>query len=356
MPDISFQIRLITPTFNFGANKSPDSTGLRATSLRGLWRFWARAIIAGTLSPPCSEKLHILEDGLFGGTEPPFKTFRLRLETDGYLLTGEYRPVPHHTPPVWSAWKPANVIQAQITLNQGLSSFKQKLVHQGEYQQADKIPEWNDPSKKALLSVLWLWGNLGGTGIRSRRGFGSVALRPLEGQRDPFEDAGLPPCCETFESVEALSRHLRDGIEKSFDLVRDWIHAWRGFPVNTGLEAHRSSYGEMYVLSSLSQVFVTGSAPVSDLGSLDSSPNGLLKNIGDKPKVPDETGSERNPRLASPMIVRVHQVKNSEGKMGYCPVLTWSPWTDTKVGPGGNTNWLKKLGIKDSLGGDSIYG
>jgi len=359
MPDISFQIKLITPTFNFGAkDREPDSTGLRATSLRGLWRFWARAIIAGALSPSSSDKLRILEDGLFGGTEPPFKTLRLRLVTDGYLSREQYRPVPHKEPPwSWLGWDPENVVKAHITLNQGLSSFKQKLLDQCESGQASKIPEWNAPSRKALLSVLWLWGNLGGTGIRSRRGFGSVALGTSEGQQDPFEEAGLPSCCETFESVEALSKHLKDGIEKSFDLVRDWINNWTTFPVKAGLETHRSLHRnrDMYELSSLAQVFVSNTEPSCDLGSRDDAPTGLLWTIGDKPEVRDETGSA-NPRLASPMIVRVHQVKNSEAIIGYCPVLTWSPQTNTAAQrPGGNANWLRALGIETSLGGDSIY-
>ncbi len=46
---ISFQIECVSPTLNLGAEKQPEYEIFRAPSLRGCWRFWARAAIAGAL-------------------------------------------------------------------------------------------------------------------------------------------------------------------------------------------------------------------------------------------------------------------------------------------------------------------
>jgi CRISPR type III-B/RAMP module RAMP protein Cmr1 len=315
---IAFQIECVSPTINLGADKQPEHEIFRAASLRGCWRFWARAAIAGTLEKPDIDTLRLLEDSLFGSVEPPFQAFRLRVDRCNSPTKDSFLILPHKHQGKQAGFSPDSTAEVRISLNQTV---------------------WNDQARKALLAVIWLWGNLGGIGTRSRRGFGSVALLPDENGYDSFAAAGLPKCCETFASRNALVEHLQNGIKQSFKLIREWMAA-RGYADALKKQDHlyqkRSVNEDMFALSSLAQVFV---------GEMFQSCNDLLRIIADKKAIADETGSAVPHRLASPMIVRIHRCAE-----GFIPVLTWSPIDTEKLKIAedkGNGPWLKeKLHIR----------
>ncbi|HSN24074.1 MAG TPA: type III-B CRISPR module RAMP protein Cmr1 [Methylomicrobium sp.] len=343
---IAFQIECVSPTLNLGADKQPEDEIFRAASLRGCWRFWARAAIAGILEKPDPNTLRLLENALFGGVEPAFQTFRMRVSPSANNpspSTKQFALLSHKPLQKDQAWKTANISTSRanvsLSFNHGLAAYKKTL----KPEEADKVPIWDDSAENALLAVIWLWGNLGGIGTRSRRGFGSVALLPDENGNDAFAAAGLPKCCETFASRNALVEYLQEGIDKSFQIIREWIAM--KYRTKKSLDQNRSANNEMFILSSLAQVFVS---------EMFQSCNDLLRIIADKKAVADETGSAVPHRLASPMIVRIHRCAE-----GFIPVLTWSP-IDTKklkiAEDKGNGPWLKeKLHIDTSLQGDSIY-
>ncbi len=319
---IAFQIECVSPTLNLGAEKQPEHEIFRAASLRGCWRFWARAAIAGTLEKPNPDTLRLLENSLFGSVEPPFQAFRLRVDRCNSPTKDSFLILPHKHQGKQAGFSPDSTAEVRLSLNQTV---------------------WNDQARKALLAVIWLWGNLGGIGTRSRRGFGSVALLPDENGYDSFAAAGLPKCCETFASRNALVEHLQTGIACAFQIIREWISA-KDCP-NQALQPSRSANKDMFTISSLAQVFI---------GEMFQSCNDLLIIIADKKAIADETGSAVPHRLASPMIVRIHRCAE-----GFIPVLTWSPIDTKKIKIAedkGNGPWLKeKLYIDTSLQGDSLY-
>jgi CRISPR type III-B/RAMP module RAMP protein Cmr1 len=370
MPEsLAFQIECISPTLNLGAEdaekkKYPEDEIFRATSLRGCWRFWARAAIVGAMEKPCSDTLRLLENSLFGSTEPAFQTFRMRvIPSEDNPSKKQFAILPHKPLRTEQAWKEANSPLSRATVllsfNHGLAAYKKSL----KPEEADKVPIWDEAAKNALLAVIWLWGNLGGIGTRSRRGFGSVALLADSEDKDPFAAAGLPRCRNSFSDRAALIEHLQSGITCAFQIIREWVKAREHsldllhkprieqFRAGVGakdfsplLSPNRSADKDMFVFNSLAQVFV---------GNMFQSCNDLLEIIADKNAIADETGSAI-PRRASPMIVRIHRCAED-----FVPVLTWSP-IDTKklkiAKDKGNGPWLEnKMGFDKPLHGDSIY-
>jgi CRISPR type III-B/RAMP module RAMP protein Cmr1 len=347
LESLAFQIECVSPTLNLGAKYSqggkehqqPEDEIFRATSLRGCWRFWARAVIVGAMEKPCSDTLRLLENSLFGSTEPAFQTFRMRVIPCGFPKEDSFLLLPHKHKGKQEGFSPGSRAEVRINLNQTL---------------------WDESAKNALLAVIWLWGNLGGIGTRSRRGFGSVALLPDTDNKDPFE---IKYCRRSFENREKLVEHLKTGIEKSFQSIQEWVkarehsldllHKPRIEQCRAGVGAkdfspllshNRSADKDMFVFNSLAQVFV---------GNMFQSCNDLLKIIADKKAIADETGSAI-PRRASPMIVRIHRCAE-----GFIPVLTWSPINTKKLKIAkdkGNGPWLEnKMGFDKPLHGDSIY-
>lgn len=322
---ITFQVQCVSPTLNLGANKHPEHEIFRAPSLRGCWRFWARAAIAGAMEKPCSATLRRLEDSLFGSTEPAFQAFRLRVIPCNSPKKDSFLILPHKHQGKQTGFSPGSTAEVRISLHQKI---------------------WSDQARNALLAVIWLWDNLGGIGTRSRRGFGSVVLLPDADGKDALKAAGLPECCDSFASRNALIEHLQTGIEQSFQLIREWIAA-QGCAAKL-LQPTRSANKDMFVLNSLAQIFV--GTEHATLGAEPAKTAGLLQHISDKKVMSEESGSA-SPRLASPMLVRIHQCAE-----GCVPVLTWSPRNKTTIAKAaGNGPWLKDLGFDMPLQGNSIH-
>lgn len=365
--EISFRIRCLSPTFNYGSEKRPDATGLRATSIRGLWRFWARAVIAGILSNPESKYIRILENGLFGSIDPPFRTFRMRLtalpsdrcQADYFILPHKQqhlrRGVPDEMQRTKKGVPPGREVEISLVFNQSLVAFK-KSLEATKPSQAAKVPIWNDTAQKALLSVIWLWSNLGGIGIRSRRGFGATELLPDTDGNDPFSLATLPICKNKIYDTNSLRSHLECGILKSFDLIKTWINSW-DYATKSKIKDRREASPDMFKLSGLDQIFLSTNT-FDQLGAEPSAHDGVLKVISDKPVIDEETGYvdfENKRRLASPMIVTLHSI-TEDGQRKYIPVLTWSPRFNLRIDKTtGNGPWLQSLGFDKSLAGESIY-
>lgn len=309
---ISFQIECVSPTLNLGADKQPEDEIFRAASLRGCWRFWARAAIAGILEKPDPNTLRLLENFLFGSVEPAFQTFRMRVSPCNSL------PYSKGKQTGFSTGSRAKVL---LSFNQGLAAYKESLKSKPE--KASKVPIWDESAKNALLAVIWLWGNLGGIGSHSRRGFGSVALLPHNEQHNHFHEAGLPLRSVNFLNQGELDKHIKDGIQRSFQLIKEWkeeLSSKHPLPNLCWNKANEKM--DMFILDSFSCVFV-GKHPVIL--------NDLKKEMRDEPD----------------KIVRVHQCDAA-----YFPVLAWSKNIEKIIS---NRPWIDKLGFDKSLSGNSIY-
>lgn len=169
MPTLSLQLETVSPLFLYGANQQQPE--LRAASVRGQLRYWARAIWGARNATIADVRKH--ETALFGSTEQgsPF-TFRVR-EVEG-------NPIKKH-------------IYDEIPM----------LPHKGKNPNRRGIGEtaqfwldivsrptlaFDDPLWLEMRNVVSVWLLLGGLGMRSRRingGFDLVNYEPFEENMKP---------------------------------------------------------------------------------------------------------------------------------------------------------------------------
>lgn len=143
MNSVTFECEIITPMFLAGADeKTPE---LRPPSIKGMMRFWWRAI----KGEEDIKKLGKEEGALFGSNNEKIgkSKFLIRIIANN-LMTNDFSPVPHSTKTF--KFKGFNIRQTY------------SIVLSGK----DNITNF-----KAICELSML---LGGLGKRSRRGFGSV--------------------------------------------------------------------------------------------------------------------------------------------------------------------------------------
>lgn len=139
---IKFECESITPMFMYGADGSTPE--LRPASIKGVLRFWWRAI-HGNLS---LKELHEKEGEIFGSTKRK-SSFTIRVVEN--LECGDFQYLPHKSDSTKKAFSPNQTFQV-IFSGQNLELIKDLFI----------------------LST-----TLGGFGQRSRRGFGSVAITKI---------------------------------------------------------------------------------------------------------------------------------------------------------------------------------
>jgi CRISPR-associated protein Cmr1 len=151
-----FEVEIVTPLFLGGAD--PQKAELRAPSIKGALRFWWRA-----LYPQFSlAELREMESKNFGDAGDSKKSFgksrvRIQLAKDLAFENIRYNPVPHK-----------NV------------NFKFPCLSVGR---TFELKVYGD---EKIFDLFKLVSILGGFGKRSRRGFGSVMIRNINGKTFNF--------------------------------------------------------------------------------------------------------------------------------------------------------------------------
>lgn len=184
-------LEAITPLFLGGA----DPAGLpemRAASVRGLLRFWWRALAGGALGSANLRALHKAETDVFGSTDSASpivvrvtgtgapQRFRSTRPGVNYLLWSVVRTGRQCLPP-------GTRLDLTLHLRTGVQAAT--------------------PLLRALRS-LWLLTQLGGLGARSRRAAGSLQVVAMTGT--PAD--GLPPFPVKARTPAELQRHLAEGL------------------------------------------------------------------------------------------------------------------------------------------------
>ena len=194
---INFNIKFITPLLLHGKDsREPDAQGL-AKALRGAWRFWFRAVVGGMLWNPSisdnelSKCVYDRESKVFGSAdEKDGAKFRMLVEPVGEPVTCE---------------TPIRFSQRTVPFTGFREGCKFKITIRPRNGMIGK-------ERDILLCVIWLWGNLGALGQRSRRGFGSPVLVK--------ESAKIPDWFSVlidepaFDSREELEHHLIKGLQE----------------------------------------------------------------------------------------------------------------------------------------------
>lgn len=166
----SLKCRTITPMLMHGGDKNnnqkPASAQLRIPSIKGIIRYWYRA-----LEVKDSETMYKQEVAWFGGSSDQAVKSKLILSLDKPLVsTTQEKMLPH---------RPRSFTTYGIPVNSNFTLHVQTLIK-------------DEPLFERLLTYVQLSLYLGGFGQRSRRGFGSIEL--VE---------------ESFPTVEAWLQHVK---------------------------------------------------------------------------------------------------------------------------------------------------
>lgn len=200
---ITFEIETITPMFLAGADQS--KVELRAASIKGLLRFWWRAVRSKSsieaLRKEESEIFGSSDEGVGGArfsirvTQPNEKTITV------YPNPGRQDPVGYHL----------------------YSVFMQRGKERPYYPEGSKfkliLTSRDENVLKIASASLWTLVYLGGMGTRARRGAGNMVVRNLEGEGGLFSGTELD-----FIPKGSNAEEVAEWLKHNFELAKKLIN------------------------------------------------------------------------------------------------------------------------------------
>jgi CRISPR type III-B/RAMP module RAMP protein Cmr1 len=212
MAKYDFTLELVSPAFIAGTDKARPE--MRAPSIRGHLRYWARALLGATITD--SKKLYEQESKAFGSTEEGSK-FSIIVYPSSSERTGRVNMLPHRED---SSSNPSPM----------------DAVIKGKY----RLRIATRPGQKVddlVWDALKLWSLLGGLGRRSRRMFGAVSLMPDEGCNAAWYRA--------LKTPEDIANAVDDILKKYRPINGSGVPLWPSFQTNyswviVGRESYRN--------------------------------------------------------------------------------------------------------------------
>lgn len=199
--------KLVTPLVMGGASLNERSE-LRLASIKGVLRYWYRAVDPGYASR---------EHRIFGGIGPDLgqSSFLLRVTGPG---PSEAR-WPPRTPP--DLCRHLGYFAYPLTLGRN----QRRYIEPGQDIRLQFIfrdlPD--EEARRAVLASLWLLGHVGGLGTRSRRGFGTVALREWRVTRGtPWPEQQELPLAHRSTTPDQWLQTFARGLE----CLRRWFRGY----------------------------------------------------------------------------------------------------------------------------------
>lgn len=202
-------MEVVTPLFLSGANQ--DDAELRPPTLKNLMRWWYRSAKGGSGAVASRSA----ESFLFGNTDQAGK-FRPRIGFPEVQGATESFIKEHYKPGIQYFGFLLDFQNNKRVFYQPGTSFEFELLFQ---------PGVGLAGEKSLLASLWLLLWLGGVGSRSRRGFGSLAVK----ESSPFDEHGL----EFYYRGNVAG--LRHFLERNLSLARSWVGPVDSVGSETGL-------------------------------------------------------------------------------------------------------------------------
>lgn len=238
----SVSVSLNTPGFYRGAGTRSEDCQLRASSLRGLLRWWWRTLHSGFLP---QRSLVLLENALWGNRGKK-GAIRIQIQPQGSLQARRFQefelaqqmPAPEHpkTKPGLSYLtygtgdnqERAYYLAAGTRWQISLSCDSAQLLPGGEHPGVSISAETVLDQVKAAL---WLFCQFGGSGQRMRKGLGSFqlpaelsdSLENLQAKSEQLrEDCGFS---SQFQERYCDSPSLQQRIEQA-DILTPWKNEW----------------------------------------------------------------------------------------------------------------------------------
>jgi len=212
MEEVSLEVETVTPLFIAGADqRNIGNEGLRPPSLRGLMRWWFRAL-AGNYAGNDIVSLKRAEDEIFGSTTSKSKVSLITSgENEPTQITKECKS--WNEAIVWSNWVDYfffSCLDKRKDRRRNIIKVNSKPF----YPEKSKfeITMFGEESKlRIYLSSFWALVHLGGIGFRARRGGGCLKIRSVKG-----DTSGLNFICK---GPDQLEQFLKDNIKIALKLV-----------------------------------------------------------------------------------------------------------------------------------------
>lgn len=204
MKQLEATYSVVTPMFLGGADPRAAGVGFRPPSFKGALRFWWRALAWSEVERAASDvagalrELHRREGELFGSASGERASRQSRV-----LLSADWQPVRTvSASEVRSSGKGGQEDGIGYLMGQGLEGRSAAVGGQIRVL-ATFRPGTGNRDREDVERALLTLGLLGGLGSRARRGFGSLAIDKLEGDRRlglavPGTVGELPPALEAL--------------------------------------------------------------------------------------------------------------------------------------------------------------
>ncbi len=224
MIKIALDLRCITPAFLGGAGPAAE---LRPPSIKGQLRFWLRAV---------DPSFRTRESELFGGAGAGAGQSRVLLRVHG----GEPKYVRWEAQRAQSFTKGSGTHSTNGLVYLGYpfqlkgNEDRTALAPQSRFTLLCVLPrplrkQHEVQDRRALLAALWAFATLGSLGMRSRRGFGSLALTSWKPEAAAADERAWR---EDMASLPLLHdspdmRTWNDGIAAGLRTIRQWLGEFR---------------------------------------------------------------------------------------------------------------------------------
>ncbi len=206
---VDFQI--VTPLVLSGADQRRAE--LRLPSVKGMLRYWYRAV-----DPEYNQKRKLddeekgstWENSLFGGTGAGEgqSCFLMRLHSKNPAVRGWKKRIDLSYLAFSLEGKRGRIVQEPRGYLEPNNIFSLSFCMRPSIEAVDQY--W-----RRLIAAIWLLGHVGGLGYRSRRGFGSVALKAWRVD-NPLQKGG------TTEEIQQVIRQLP--IAHGAGSVHEWLN------------------------------------------------------------------------------------------------------------------------------------
>ncbi|WP_048602206.1 type III-B CRISPR module RAMP protein Cmr1 [Rubeoparvulum massiliense] len=229
MEELKVTFQIITPMFLSGADQ--EKAEFRLASLKGALRYWYRSIDPSYNHPVSSSSSISKESWIFGGAKQGEgqSRFLMRMESHHQMnvVSNKQDNSKYHKPTYFAFFLKTKVETAPmkkdyvprlcLVPNRTVTVY---FFRRTSNKVCDPIEEW-----KALLSSIWLLGHLGGLGSRSRRGFGTLALKSWGFTNDSSANQLLKqlPIANNESSIKAWKNHFL----ASLNSIKSWFGEWQ---------------------------------------------------------------------------------------------------------------------------------
>ncbi|WP_169713781.1 type III-B CRISPR module RAMP protein Cmr1 [Paludifilum halophilum] len=203
---LTVQFQTVTPMFLSGADQRKAE--IRIPSLKGALRFWYRAVDPDYIR---HEPILFGNGGKGGGQS----RFWMKLNTPMRPQSEEWDKSKGQKPGL--AYLSFSLGQGRKYLFPRKESVEITICRR---RIASDSREAYEADWKRLMAAVWLLGHVGGLGARSRRGFGSFALKGMESDSEELKQILHLPVAHREKTPQAWMHGFQDGLQQ----IRD------GFP------------------------------------------------------------------------------------------------------------------------------